>query len=360
MALIIIILIILLTTVFFYLKCTLMQSICTLWFAVISTILTFNYYESVANLLISHGYGIGYAHAGCFAVIFILGFALLRTAGEYVIGANIDLGSAAKVISGITCGLLCGMIFAGNLLVAMGMIPAQNKFFYSRFSPERPILINDPSVPALNADGFVAGLFKMVSNGSMRSDQSFSVLHSNFVSQNHLNRLKIKEDVLAVCGTESLVIPKGENLHPLRRWKTADHDVVLVRMGVVLKKVSEGGAETSTGQITFIPAQIRLVYSDDTASTKKPFLGKAGAVYPVGILKDNQLEKIPLSEVINKDSGVVDHRTLWLDVAFEVPQGADPLLLQFKQGGMVDLTSYKIVERTEETERALNSDDSEE
>ena len=214
MALILILLIVVLTMAFFYLKCSLMQSICTLWFAVISTILAFAFFEVVANLIISYGYGIKYAHAICFTLIFILSFALLKAFGEFIVGANIDLGPTPKMVAALVCGLLCGFIMSGNLLVAMGMVPIQNVLFYSRFEPDGSIILSNPKTPALNADGFVAGLFNMVSNGSMRANQSFAVLHSNFISQNHLNRLKVKENVTPICGKEGLILPRGENIFP--------------------------------------------------------------------------------------------------------------------------------------------------
>ena len=336
-----------------------MQSICTLWFAIISTILAFAYYESAANLLVSRGYVASYAHMGCFAILFLLGFVLLKTVGGYIIGANIDLGSMAKLVSGIVCGLLCGIIFAGNLLIVIGMAPVQSSLLYSRFDPESPVSVNNPAKPVLNADGFVTGLFNMVSSGSMRSEHSFAVLHSNFISQNHLNRLKIKDEVLPVCGNESLFVPKGENLHPLRHWKTTDQDMVLVRAEIANKKIGDGGAANASGQVTFIPAQMRLIYSEGTKSSNNPFSGKAKVAYPTGIIQDGQFEKKDLSDVLNSESGEIINRKLVLDMAFELPQGAKPLLLEFKQGGIVDLTSYQIVERTEETERLLNNEDTE-
>ena len=53
MALVIVILVLLLTLAFFYLKCSMMQSLMTLWSAVLATIVTFSYYEWVAELFMS-------------------------------------------------------------------------------------------------------------------------------------------------------------------------------------------------------------------------------------------------------------------------------------------------------------------
>ena len=70
MALVIVILALLSTLAFFYLKCSMMQSLMTLWSAVLATIIAFSYYEWVAELLISRGYGMNVASSGCFILLF--------------------------------------------------------------------------------------------------------------------------------------------------------------------------------------------------------------------------------------------------------------------------------------------------
>lgn len=353
MTMTIILIVILLTMALFHLKCSLMSSICTLWFITFSTIMAFSFYELAANLFLSRGFGIGFAHAGSFALILVLGFALLRAAGDFLIGSNIDLGSTLKTVITMTCGFLSGVIVAGNILVVMGMLPVQHALVYSRFDPEKAISINSPKKAALNVDGFVAGLYNTISRGSFRSDKSFAVLHPNFISQNHLNRLKVNDGVLTVCARETLKIPSGKNQQPLRRWKTIDHNVVLVRMGISDQDMASGGAKFKSGEVSFFPAQIQLIYSDDTNSTDKPFLGKVKTLYPIGFFRNNRIEKKGLTETIKPPNNSLKKRAFWMDAVFDLPEGSKPLLLQFKQGSLVDLTSYQVVERTDETEQAL-------
>ncbi|MHC5144415.1 MAG: hypothetical protein ACYSOX_02145, partial [Planctomycetota bacterium] len=123
MSLVIVILVLLLTLAFFYLKCSMMQSLMTLWSAVLTTIVAFSYYEWVANLFISRGYAPNFALCGSFTVLFVVIFASLRALSELLITTPVDLGNVVKLPVALVCGLLTGIIFSGNLLVALGLLP---------------------------------------------------------------------------------------------------------------------------------------------------------------------------------------------------------------------------------------------
>ncbi|MHC4988796.1 MAG: hypothetical protein ACYTFX_09925, partial [Planctomycetota bacterium] len=101
MALVMVLLVLSLTLAFFHLKCTMMQSLMTLWSSVVSTILAFSFYESVAELFISRGYGLQWAHVGSYVIVFITAFAVLRLACEYLVRVNVDLGSRVKTSSAV-------------------------------------------------------------------------------------------------------------------------------------------------------------------------------------------------------------------------------------------------------------------
>ncbi|MHC5173244.1 MAG: hypothetical protein ACYSPJ_05715, partial [Planctomycetota bacterium] len=97
MSLVIVILVLLLTLAFFYLKCSMMQSLMTLWSAVLTTIVAFSYYEWVANLFISRGYAPNFALCGSFTVLFVVIFASLRALSELLITTPVDLGNVVKL-----------------------------------------------------------------------------------------------------------------------------------------------------------------------------------------------------------------------------------------------------------------------
>lgn len=352
MALVIVILVLLLTLAFFYLKCSMMQSFATLWSTILSTIIAFSYYEWAAEFFISRGYALNWVLAGCFSVLFIVVFAVLRSISEVLIPSPIDLGNAIKLPVSLVCGLFTGLIVSGNLLVSLGLIPMHGKVFYSRFDPEAAVVLKDPRTPALNTDGFVTELYNWISAGSMSSDSSFGVLHADYLSQIHLNKLKTKDDVLSVCSREALVLPKDNDLKPIRRQTSDDKEITVVRVGILKKDIEKGGAGVN---VKFFPAQIRLIVKKDNAA-ELPMAGTAEALYPIGFWENRSLKKTKPGEIIEADSKKIKEGVFWMDVAFEVPEETKPVLLEFKQTAVVDLTPYDVVQNTLEIEQSLDDE----
>ncbi|MHC4882563.1 MAG: hypothetical protein ACYTCV_08185, partial [Planctomycetota bacterium] len=214
--------------------------------------------------------------------------------------------------------------------------------------------------PALSTDGFVSGLYGLISAGSMSSGKSFKVFHADYLTQIHLNKLKVQDKVLTVCSSKAVEVPSKKGQQPVRFWTSPDNEeLVVVRMGIAAKKISDGGANNADGKMEFFPAQIRLIVKEDktAASGAKSLSGSAKALYPEGIfkgpLKGGLLNKFKLNEIIPQDFMMQKNRILWLDVAFDMPQGYSPVLLEFKLNAVADLTSCTVVESTPEVENAL-------
>lgn len=357
MALVIVILVLLLTLAFFYLKCSMMQSFMTLWSALLATIVTFSYYEWVANFFISRGYGLDWASCGCFMLLFIVVFASLRSISEFLIIAPVDLGNVVKLPVALVCGLLAGIIFSGNLLVALGLLPMHGKVFYSRFAPDAPIVLSSPRTPALSTDGFVSGLYRQISSGSMRSAKSFGVLHADYLSQIHLNKLKTKDGVLSVSSREALLLPKGEIKKPVRRTIVDNKELTIVRVGVQAKKVADGGANNASFKLEFLPAQIRLIVKEANAAGQ-PMAGTAEPKYPVGLWEGGKVTEWELNQIIAPDSTKINNKAYWMDVAFQCSKNEKPVLLEFKQNAVVELP--EAVNSTPEIERALDNEEEKE
>lgn len=351
MALVIVILVLLLALVFFYLKCSMMQSFMTLGSAVLATIITFSYYEWLANLFISRGYGQDLASCGCFILLFIAAFALLRSVSELLIAVPIELGNVVKMPVVLICGLFTGLIISGNLLVAMGLLPMHGKVFYSRFDPDGPVVLKSPQAPTLSTDGFVAGFYRQISSGSMSSDKSFGVFHTDFLSQIHLNKLKTKEGVLSVCSREALVLPKGKTKKPVRLKKFDGQEITIVRVGIQAKDIKDGGVGK---EVKFFPAQIRLIVKE-TPSSDNPLSGTAEALYPIGLWKNGAITNSNLDEIITPDPQEFNKRVCWIDVAFQSSKSKTPVLLQFKQNAVIELP--EAVDSTPEIEQALEDDE---
>ncbi len=364
MTTVIVILILLLTLTYFYLKCTLMTSLSTMMLFIFSSVLSFSCYERLADLFVSRGYGVQWAHAGCFFLVFVLSFALFRVLRDLLVGGVIiDLGEPVKIGAAIICGLIAGIVISGNILVTIGMIPSQSKYLYSRYNINGKINPDKPERSFLNTDGFVTGLYQLISRGSMKSSKSFGVLHADYLSQIHLNRLHVKEQVLTVASTKSLKLPSGPNKHPVRLWNSPeDGELTIVRMGIIAKNIQSGGAGNPAkgNNIEFFPAQIRMI-CQSTSESKSTLSGAGKVRLPIGFLANKEesetgpeLSKTNPEDIIPAQKGAVKNGILWLDVAFKVPSGYRGILLEFKQNALVELPAA--VPYSDETEKLLNGE----
>jgi hypothetical protein len=354
----VIIIVIFLTLIHFYLKCSLMTSFSTLIAAVFATVVAFSYHEAMADLFISRGYGADWAMSGCYLLAFVLGSALFRALADLLVGSNIDLGKPAKTVAALVCGLMTGVVIAGNFLIALSLMPVQHKVAYSRFPSDKLIVLSNPSMPILNVDGFVTGLYSWLSRGALASDKSFSVTQADFLTKTHLNRYRINDGVQAIASRKCLTLPpKGKK--PVRTWTTQDGVAfTVVRMGILSKGIADGGAMDASGQIRFTMAQLRLICKP--AGEADNLRGSGIAVWPTGLYKNGAMIEKRLDDIIEeKDTLGMKDRVLWVDVAFKVPDGQVPVAFQFKQNATISLVGLTPVVSTPEVEQELNTDEKE-
>jgi hypothetical protein len=243
------------------------------------------------------------------------------------------------------------------------MLPMHGKVFYSRFDPQKPITLSSPQKPILNVDGFVVGFYKWISAGSLGSQKSFGVLHADYLSQIHLNRLKVGENVLTIASRKALTLPAGKNKKPVRTMELADKgNVIVVRMGILSKSIPDGGANNGSGQVLFYPAQIRMIAKDtkrNEPNKSTTLLGAGKALWPIGFLDNSgKLVNSELEKVQTSDTKGLKDRTVWLDAVFQLPPGYEGILLEFKQSSILKLP--EAVPSTEEIEQALNKADEDE
>jgi len=347
----IILIVTLLTMAHFHLKCSVMTAFSTFMASIFGSIIAFTYYEMLADLFISRGYGIG-APAGCFVLAFVLGFAAVRALADLLVGANIDFGNVTKISVNLILGAVTGLILSGHLLVAMGMLPVSGSWLYNRFPPGAPISLNNPNRPILNPDGLVCGLFGLFSRGSLSSGNSFDVLCADFVNRNHLNRYGVPSEVGTICSKKALSVPKGTQ-KPVRTMEIKDvGTVTVVRAIISAKDVPDGGARDEKG-VVFTMSQVRVIAKPREKADN--LRGTGEAFPPIGILDKGKLQQKNLSDTIpysNQDFRK-DSRTVWVDFVFKIPPAQQAVLLEFKQNALTPLPPS--VPSTEEIEAALNS-----
>jgi len=342
-----IIIIILLTMAYFYLKSPLLTSIVTVFAAIIAVLVAFNFYEAVAEQLLSRGHGGQWAQPICFLLLFVITLVLLRAICDQIVGAGIEFGSIPKLVMAVICGFIVGFIISGALIVVLTMSPLSPSMPYERFPIEGVKLDNTGRVrshKSLMADSFVCGLFSFASKGSLSSKKSFGVYHADFLDQLHINRRNAGEErggVPIITGKKSIIVPSKNGM------RVTEDEFTIVRVGVKPGPIKKDGAGLGTSSISLTPGQIRLVCKKkaEAADTR----GSAIAIYPLRYQwagmevrgRQDEDPKVDLDEKIALDSKQFIEKAAgkaaWMDFSFKVPSGYQGTLLEFRNNAVVKL-----------------------
>lgn len=342
MASILVIILILALAVLAFFKIPVVQVLATIVVALVSSFVAFGYYEIVGNLLAGFVASLAaWAQAISFMLLFVLVFAVLQTGVVTLLRGNISLGDLPEKIGRPICGMVLGWIAAGVLLTALWLSPVGGTLPYSRFDASRPDT-ETPQGVLLNADGMVAGWFKMVSSGSFRAihkPASFGVVRADFLDQMSLCRLK--ETAKRATQESALMAPKKSGVWeaPVDLVDTEGESVTapggrqltVVRLGVRTKALLDASP--------FNLAQVSVVCKSPNGSDSA-VSGRGEAVYPVGYLMTPQtMDRKSLLAEIKIDSKKVKESPQWIDFVFPVPSDMVPVLGRFKLNNAVLLSS---------------------
>lgn len=343
------ILIVVISTVgYLYLKATFLKAFMMLMAAILACIITFTYFERLAGLLLGYGYGEQWALPCVFILLFLLTFAILTVIIDKLIVQNIILGDRLDLGGRAFFGLLLGFILSGMLLIAVGMMPIPAKWPYERFETASETTIINPDAPKkamLNPDGFVAGLYSWISQGSLSGKKSFAVFHADYIDQLHLNRNKPEDsEIINIAGAGSLKVKAAwEPEAALKDYadskpllQSPGTRPVIVRAAIKSGEIKEGGAMDENEMASFTLAQIRLICkSKDQAHD---LTGSAKVVLPSGYIKiANRVESKSLTEEIKLNRSDFSGGLRWFDFVFNVPSAIVPVLLEFKQNAVADV-----------------------
>jgi len=321
-----------------YFKGTLVTAFATIVNAVFASFIAFGFFELTASFLAKYLAAIAdWAQLICFAMLFLIPFAVFQTAIPQALRHKVDLGLWPERIGRSVCGVVLGYIVSGLLLTAAAMAPLPNAYPYQRFDQRNPDS-DRPDRVALNADGFTTGLFSLASNGSFRAisnRRSFAALHPAFLDQLFLNRHSISDvpvmtsepaiEVPAKAGSwyagESVRDSEGKPLSP-----RPGHSLIMVRIGIKRSSLSDAGK--------FTLSQLRVVCRPK--NDKNTLAGKGRNVYPIGYLTaPNQLQPRKLNEKIEVQG--VTETVKWIDFAFYVPVDFIPVVAEFKLNNIADV-----------------------
>ncbi len=333
-----------------YFKGTIFKAVSAIIITICASAVAFGYFEMLAAYFTKEGSAgkypaiVPYAQPLCFALLFILTFAILQTAAMQLTRLPVDFGLMPERIGRPILGVFLGLILSGLLLTGLAMAPLPNKYPYQRFEGTSPSA-QSPNGVLLNADGFVSGWFGLLSKGSFRAirePRSFATLHPAFIDQLFLNRQNESPDIPLMTSSESIEVPNknGAWYAPAAGVKDADgkpiaaqsgHAFVVVRMGILKNTISDSGR--------FTLGQLRLICKQKDVSGD-PLTGKGRNVYPIGYFSAaDRITTKRLTEPITidrSDYAGQDTRK-YVDYVFNVPNDFVPILLEFKQNCIVDL-----------------------
>lgn len=332
-----------------YLNGTVLGSFVALVSAFTAMMVSFGYYELLANFIISKGYLVTWAHAISLIVLYGLSFAILWGVGGFVAGTAIHFSDLPDKVISCGVGAIYAAITAGVILTALTMTPIPSKWLYSRYDTES-FDLDSPSAALVPADSLAVGLFSTASTGSMKGGKSFAAVHPNFLNQIHLNNLNRSEGVIAVSSKDALATKtNGSYWRPEKVYVDAstgenlDEDIMIVRAAVKGGSVADGGAGDKEGGVNLTLAQFKLIVGS-SSNQDNPFASaESEAFYPIGYVKTgNQVTTKPLPEIIkfsrsNFSSKDGYRNSAILDLVFEVPQSKKPVALTFRSNSIAQL-----------------------
>jgi len=334
-----------------YFKGTIIKSFAAIIIAICASAVAFGYFELLAKFIIDHSENaklILWAQSLSFIVLFILTFAVLQTCALQLIRKPVELELLPERVGRVICGIFLGLVISGSLLTALAIAPLSNKYPYQRFQPTPNS--DKPKRAFLNADGFVAGFFSHISNGSLRGKRSFATFHPNFLDQVFLNRHEPVDKISIITTSDAIEVPKKNaawvapatirNTDNTAVSQKNGHTLMIVRVGITNNAIKAGG--------TFTLGQLRLACNKKTS--KNRLIGKARNIYPIGYLQTaNQLQKKQLNDQITIESSDISGGVRWLDFAFYVPDDFEPVLLGFKQNCVVEVPPLVSAEQADPT-----------
>jgi hypothetical protein len=159
--------------------------------AIASAAIAFGFYEAV-NDLVTKSFALdpGYTEPICFVALFLISVVALRTLADNYIRGNVKLPAALDFAGAAVCGFINAQIFVGVLVLGVQMLPLGGRVLgysawvrdeYKDADVDHPELIKfDRNHLWTRPDEFTAGLFKLISSGSLRGATTFASVYPDF------------------------------------------------------------------------------------------------------------------------------------------------------------------------------------
>jgi hypothetical protein len=266
------------------------------------------------------------------ALLFVISFGIMVAISIKSLSGEIAFSKIIDRAGGAFVAIFTGFVISGTIVMALGLASGSNTFPYERFSSARPD-VGNPRGAILNPDGFVAGLFGFVSDGSFAGTNSFAALHASFNDAIAMDRLAAEKKVSPLAGKSIIQPPVAIRLAPAgivgadgkRLPETpGGSEFILVRLNLTKNAI---GRESPN----FLLGQLRIVCTDRNARGK-PGEGSGTCIYPIGYMKTpTTLLLEPASAMVPLADAELESGVKAVDFAFYLPVGTKPSLIAFKR-----------------------------
>jgi uncharacterized membrane protein required for colicin V production len=309
---------------------SLVRSFAMLISAVLGLLVAFNFFEPLAQVLINSDIIPWKAHGAAMALLFVICFGVLLTVAIKLLGRDVAFSPVVDRAGGAVIGLGTGMVISGVLLVAIGLLSGSAAFPYERFQAAGPE-VERPKRAFLNADGFAAGLFGLVSDGSLAGSSSFAMLHASFTDAIAIDRLAAAKKISPLAGKNAVqppvvIWPAPLNITDSEGKKLAERpgsELMLVRVNMTRNAIGKDSPD-------FLLGQMRMICRSKEAKGA-PTSGSGSAIFPVGYMKSpTALRREPATAVLPPAETKIEGSKP-VDFAFYVPSGMKPALIEFKR-----------------------------
>lgn len=146
--------------------------------------IAFGYFEPLNDFLtLSMGWHPGYTLAASFVLLFVVSLIILRTLADNFIRGNVRFPQYVDWGGAAVCAFINAQCCVGVMVLALMMLPFGGRVFmfqrYERQEDSAEERFQRNSI-WLKSDEFVAGLFQLLSSGSMSGTTAFATIYPDF------------------------------------------------------------------------------------------------------------------------------------------------------------------------------------
>jgi hypothetical protein len=317
---------------------SLVRSFAILMSAILGAFLAINFHEALADIMIGSDIMAWKAHGIAMLLIFLLAFAILAAISIKLLSGEIAFGGLIDKIGGSVIALFTGYVISGVLISSLSLLSGSNSFPYERFSSGRPDM-QKPSGALLSPDGFIAGFFGFVSDGSLAGSNSFAALRAGFNDSAAIDRLAAEKKLSPLGGKNVIqgtpvIWPAPANTTDAAGKalpESSGGELVFVRLTMTRAAIGKDSPN-------FLLGQLRMICrSKDSKGPANE--GSGVAVYPIGYMKTPTGLTLESANAIVSLADAASSGTKAIDFAFYVPAGTRPSLIEIKRNIVVQAPS---------------------